>query len=49
MTSLSKIKGHLKTINKHKAEVTKLCFRCHLYKQGFLHDLSKYSWTELKT
>ena len=26
-----------------------LCFKCGLYKQGILHDLSKYSPTELKT
>ena len=26
-----------------------LCFKCGLYKQGLLHDLSKYSPTELKT
>ncbi|MEG0737588.1 MAG: DUF5662 family protein [Longicatena sp.] len=38
--------GHLKTITKHKLKVTRLCFRCGLYKQGFLHDLSKYSWIE---
>jgi len=37
---------HLCTINKHKLEVGKNCFRCGLYKQGILHDLSKYSWTE---
>lgn len=37
---------HLKTINQHKIEVGKNCFRCGLYKQGLLHDLSKYSWTE---
>ena len=41
--------GHLKTINKHKFTVMKLCFRCGLYKQGLLHDLSKYSWVELRT
>lgn len=40
---------HLKTINTHKYHVTKLCFRCGLYKQGILHDLSKYSFIELKT
>lgn len=34
--------GHLKTINHHKVLVTKLLFRCGLYKQGILHDLSKY-------
>ena len=37
---------HLKTINEHKIEVGKNCFRCGLYKQGLLHDLSKYSPTE---
>ena len=26
----------------------KFCFRVGLYKQGLLHDLSKYSWTEFK-
>lgn len=49
MLSMHKVRGHLKTINQHKAKVTQLCFRCHLYKQGVLHDLSKYTWTELKT
>ena len=49
MLSMHKVRGHLKTINQHKAKVTQLCFRCHLYKQGILHDLSKYTWTELKT
>ncbi len=38
--------SHLKTINHHKWLVMKHCFRCGLYKQGLLHDLSKYSWTE---
>ncbi|MDD6268370.1 MAG: DUF5662 family protein [Clostridium sp.] len=37
---------HLKKINHHKWLVMKECFRCGLYKQGLLHDLSKYSWTE---
>ena len=43
---MANIWGHLKTITKHKIAVTKLCFRCGLYKQGLLHDLSKYSWVE---
>ena len=34
--------GHLKTINHHKYLVTTMCFRVGLYKQGLLHDLSKY-------
>lgn len=37
---------HLKTINHHKWLVLKHCFRAGLYKQGLLHDLSKYSWVE---
>jgi len=40
-----KLINHLKTINKHKYYVTMLCFKCGLYKQGLLHDLSKYSPT----
>ena len=36
-------KGHLNTINSHKKEVMRLCFKVGLYKQGLLHDLSKYS------
>ncbi len=38
--------GHLTTITRHKIKVGKLCFKCGLYKQGLLHDLSKYSWVE---
>ncbi len=34
---------HFKTITKHKIKVGKLCFRIGLYKQGFLHDMSKYT------
>lgn len=37
---------HLKTINHHKWLVLKHCFRCGLYKQGLLHDMSKYTPTE---
>lgn len=37
---------HLKTINHHKWLVLKYCFRAGLYKQGLLHDLSKYSLVE---
>ena len=36
------VKGHLKTINHHKYLVTAMCFKVGLYRQGFLHDLSKY-------
>lgn len=37
---------HFRTINHHKYLVMKGCFRVGLYKQGLLHDLSKYSPTE---
>jgi hypothetical protein len=38
--------GHSKTINAHKIMVMRHCFKVGLYKQGLLHDLSKYSPTE---
>lgn len=37
---------HLRTINHHKKLVMKGCFAVGLYKQGLLHDLSKYTPTE---
>lgn len=37
---------HLKTINEHRNEVRKGCFRLGLYYQGLTHDLSKYSPSE---
>ena len=43
---LKNIWGHFKTITTHKWLVMKNCFRIGLYRQGLLHDLSKYSWTE---
>lgn len=46
---MNHIWGHFKTITTHKWIVMKLCFRCGLYKQGLLHDLSKYSWIEFST
>lgn len=42
-----KLFKHLKTVHTHRKAVRKLCFKCGLYKQGLLHDLSKYSLTEL--
>lgn len=41
-----KMLEHLHTINHHKMLVMKMCFKVGLYKQGLLHDLSKYSPTE---
>ena len=40
--------NHFKVITRHKWEVMKNCFRMGLYKQGLLHDLSKYSPAEFK-
>lgn len=40
---------HFLTITHHKLVVMEGCFRVGLFKQGLLHDLSKYSWTEFKT
>ena len=40
------IAGHFRTITSHKLLVMEGCFRVGLYKQGLLHDLSKYGPTE---
>ena len=37
---------HFITITKHRHKVMKYCFKIGLYKQGLLHDLSKYSFVE---
>lgn len=41
-----KLWKHLKTISHHKRLVMEHCFKVGLYKQGLLHDLSKYSPVE---
>jgi len=41
-----KLINHFKTITHHKRLVMNHCFRVGLYKQGLLHDLSKYSPVE---
>lgn len=46
MSFLKRFWGHSLTINKHRLEVMRLCFKCGLIKQGLLHDLSKYSFIE---
>ena len=43
---MNKFIKHLHTVNQHRRMVRKLCFKCGLYKQGLLHDLSKYSPVE---
>ena len=41
-----KLWKHFKTITRHKIQVMKGCFKVGLYKQGLLHDMSKYSPSE---
>ena len=41
-----KVLGHLGTVSEHKLLVMKHCFAVGLYRQGILHDLSKFSPTE---
>lgn len=43
MNKFQKFCGHLRTVQKHRKMVRKLCFKCGLYWQGLTHDLSKYS------
>ena len=40
---------HFLTITHHKLVVMEGCFKVGLFKQGLLHDLSKYSWEEFAT
>ncbi|MBE5892503.1 MAG: catalase [Lachnospiraceae bacterium] len=43
---MSKVWKHFRTITYHKYLVARGCFGVGLYKQGLLHDLSKYSPSE---
>lgn len=43
---LHNLRGHWHTINAHKMMVTKHMFRVGLYRQGLMHDLSKYMPSE---
>lgn len=45
---MNKAWQHFKTITYHKYLVAKGCFKVGLYRQGILHDLSKYSPTEFR-
>ena len=46
MNTFTKILKHLNVVNKHRFLVFKMCFKCGMYRQGLVHDLSKYSLTE---
>ena len=37
---------HFKTVSEHRRLVRNYCFRLGLYRQGLMHDLTKYSPTE---
>ncbi len=39
---------HIKTIDHHRKLVRQGCFKLGLYWQGLTHDLSKYTWPELR-
>jgi hypothetical protein len=43
MIPLKNIIGHFNTVCRHKYWVAHYCFKMGLYKQGLLHDLSKFS------
>ncbi len=38
--------GHYNTVREHRRLVREYCFKAGLYRQGIMHDLSKYSPTE---
>ena len=46
MSIFCKALHHARMICMHKAHVARYCFMAGLYKQGFTHDLSKFSPTE---
>lgn len=46
MFSISKAMKHFVKVNVHKFHVAKYCFAAGLYKQGILHDISKFSPVE---
>lgn len=43
---MSNLSGHFKTITKHRHKVMVHCFKAGIFRQGLLHDLSKYCPTE---
>ena len=46
--NMGKLSKHLKTVRTHRKYVRRMCWKMGLFWQGLLHDLSKYSITELK-
>ena len=48
MTFFERLIGHLRTVGHHRKLVRHYCFRLGLYRQGLMHDLSKYSPAEFR-
>ena len=46
LSRMDKFLQHLRTVETHRSEVMKNCFKCGLVYQGLTHDLSKYSPAE---
>lgn len=44
--TIKKALKHLGVVMRHRRYVRHFCFKAHLYRQGLMHDLSKYSPTE---
>jgi len=47
MTLNEKLQAHLATVRMHRSLVRKNLFACGLYRQGLMHDITKYSPQEL--
>ena len=48
MNTIEKIYRHLKLVHNHRKLVFKLCCKAGIPIQGLMHDLSKYTISELK-
>ncbi len=46
MTTIEKFFGHLRTVNRHRYQVMRNCFKAGIPLQGLIHDLSKFSYAE---
>ena len=45
---MSNLFKHIKTVKQHRKYVRQMCFKMGIPLRGLLHDLSKYSPTEMK-
>ena len=44
--TIKKALKHLRVVMRHRKYVRHFCFKAHLFRQGLMHDISKYSPTE---